>query len=139
MDIIRTYSELSKLKTFIERFNYLRLEGQVGIDTFGFNRYLNQAFYQSNEWRQARRFVIERDLGCDLGIPGREINRGIIIHHMNPISEEDILKRNPDIFNPEYLISCLDLTHKAIHYGDDSILYQEPVVRFANDTCPWRL
>lgn len=139
MDIIRCYSELSQLKTFFERYEYLKLDGQVGIETFGFNRYLNQAFYQSNAWKEARRIVIERDLGCDLGIPGREIHRHIVIHHMNPISEEDIFNRNPDIYNPEFLISCLDLTHRAIHYSDESLLYHEPIVRSANDTCPWRL
>ena len=131
--IIRTYSELNILPTFKERFEYLKLDGQVGVDTFGRDRYYNQIFYQRDiEWRQARRQVIIRDLGCDLGL------EGIIIHHMNPITIEDILNRNPDIFNPEYLICTSQKTHNAIHYGDSSLLFQAPVERTKNDMCPWR-
>ena len=137
--IIRTYSELNILPTFKERFEYLKLDGQVGVDTFGRDRYYNQIFYQRDiEWRQARRQVIIRDLGCDLGLEGYEIHKGIIIHHMNPITIEDILNRNPDIFNPEYLICTSQKTHNAIHYGDSSLLFQAPVERTKNDMCPWR-
>lgn len=140
MDIIKSYSELVHLKTFKERYEYLRLNGAVGKTTFGFDRYMNQVFYRSPEWRRVRDIVITRDEGCDLGIPGREIPRGvkIIIHHINPILPEDIESRNDSILNPEYLITTIHETHLAIHYGDENILMQEPVIRFAGDTCPWR-
>ena len=153
---IRTYTELSKLKTFKERFEYLKLDGQVGVDTFGFDRILNQIFYRSDAWKRVRRDVIVRDKACDLGIEGYEICpadirerypdkassllRKIIVHHMNPISEKDIYKRSDDILNPEYLITVSLLTHNAIHYGSEDILYKyaEPVERKPNDTIQWR-
>ena len=136
---VKTYSELMKLKTFEERFEYLKLDGTVGEDTFGFDRYLNQIFYKSKEWLSVRNYVITRDNGCDLGASDHEI-RGdrIIIHHMNPITKEDILSRSDFLLNPEYLISTVDNTHRAIHYGSDELLYTAPVERFKNDTCPWR-
>lgn len=136
--IIRTYSELITLPTFMERYKYLRIGGTVGADTFGFDRYLNQAFYKSEEWKSIRRHVIIRDCGCDLGIEGREIHERILIHHINPISEEDILDRSDFLLNPEYLISTSHRTHNAIHYGDDSILIDVPLERRKNDTCPWK-
>lgn len=136
--IIRTYSELITLPTFMDRYKYLRIGGTVGADTFGFDRYLNQAFYKSEEWKSIRRHVIIRDCGCDLGIEGREIHERILIHHINPISEEDILDRSDYLLNPEYLISTSHRTHNAIHYGDDSILIDVPLERRKNDTCPWK-
>lgn len=136
---MRTYSELIKLPTFEERFLYLELGGKVGEDTFGFDRYLNQILYRSEEWKRIRREVIIRDNGCDLAIPDREIFGKIIVHHMNPISIEDIEEHNPDIFNPEYLITTIKATHDAIHYGDDSYIDNtEWHERTPNDTCPWR-
>jgi hypothetical protein len=122
----------------MERYKYLRIGGTVGADTFGFDRYLNQAFYKSEEWKSIRRHVIIRDCGCDLGIEGREIHERILIHHINPISEEDILDRSDLLLNPEYLISTSHRTHNAIHYGDDSILIDMPLERRKNDTCPWK-
>lgn len=135
---IRTYTELSRLKTFEERFNYLRLDGIVGKDTFGFDRWLNQAFYRSAEWKSIRNYVIVRDNACDLGIAGFDIYSRILIHHMNPISVEDIARRSDYLLNPEYLISTTHETHNAIHYSDESLLYIKPVERTKNDTCPWR-
>lgn len=136
--IIRTYSELITLPTFEERFEYLRLDGRVGAETFGFDRYLNQIFYNSDEWKDIRNFVIVRDHGCDLGIPDREIQSRILVHHMNPVSKEDILSRSKFLLDPEYLISTIKNTHDAIHYGDQSLLITAPIVRTKNDTCPWR-
>ena len=135
---LRTYSELKQLKTFEERYEYLKLDGQVGADTFGFDRYLNQVFYKSPEWRSVRNEVIVRDNGCDLGIEGREIHTKIIVHHMNPISKKDILERSDILLNPEYLITTVKRTHDAIHYGDADTLIKDPIERSANDTCPWR-
>ena len=136
---IRTYSELIQLPTFEERFRYLRLKGSVGKETFGFDRYLNQNFYRSSAWKRVRDQVIVRDNGCDLGIDDRIIYGKILIHHMNPINDEDILNMTDILLNPEYLI-CVTLdTHNAIHYGDEDLLIKEPVVRFKNDTCPWKL
>lgn len=137
---IRTYSELIKLETFEERYEYLKLGGKVGEETFGFDRYLNQILYTSPEWRSLRNYVITRDCGCDLGMPDREIPEGviIIIHHMNPITVEDILNRSEFVFNPEYLICTIKVTHDAIHYGNSELLYKDPIVRSKNDTCPWR-
>lgn len=137
-EIIRTYSELSKLPTFRERYEYLRLQGVVGEETFGFDRYMNQFFYRSPEWRRIRDLVITRDDGCDLGIPGRDIFDRIIIHHMNPISPRDIRGRSDFLLNPEYLIATTHRTHQAIHYGDEGLLVQDEIVRFKNDMCPWR-
>lgn len=139
MNSIKRYSELIKLKTFEERFEYLRLNGNVCEDTFGYNRYLNQIFYKSPEWLRIRNYVITRDNGCDLGIPEREI-RGtrILIHHMNPITEKDILNRSDYLLNPEYLITTIKVTHDAIHYGTEELLYSDPIVRRKNDTCLWK-
>ena len=135
---IRTYSELITLPTFKGRYEYLRLGGRVGEDTFGFDRYLNQAFYKSEEWRSIRDHVITRDDGCDLGMEGHEIFGRILIHHMNPIRKEDIINRSDILLNPEYLICTIKNTHDAIHYGDESLLVIAPVERRKNDTCPWR-
>lgn len=137
---IRTYSELIQLPTFIARYRYLRLGGKVGDETFGFERYLNQKFYKYDpDWKAARRAVIIRDNGCDLGIDGRDIvDAPVIVHHMNPLTEYDIIHRTKYLLDPEYLISTIDNTHKAIHYGDESLLITEPIIRRKNDTCPWR-
>lgn len=136
---IKTYSELITFPTFEERYRYLKLDGVVGEDTFGFDRYLNQEFYQRDqEWKRIRDFVIIRDQGCDLGVEGREIRGKILIHHMNPITKDDILKRSEFLLNPEYLICTLKSTHDAIHYGDENLLMKGPVERKPNDTCPWR-
>ncbi len=135
---IRTYSELIKLPTFKERFRYLKLNGKVAEETFGFDRYLNQQFYKSNEWLELRDYIIIRDCGCDLGIDDREIYKRIIIHHMNPITKYDIINRTDMLLNPEYLICTTKRTHDAIHYGDENILYDLPIERTKNDTCPWR-
>ena len=136
---IKTYSELITLPKFEERYEYLKLNGVVGEETFGFDRYLNQEFYQRDkEWLRIRDYVIIRDQGCDLGIEGREIRGKIIVHHMNPITKDDLLKRTEFLLNPEYLICTLKSTHDAIHYGDENLLMKGPVERKANDTCPWR-
>ena len=135
---IKTYSELIKFNTFEDRYRYLKLDGRVGDDTFGFDRYLNQNFYRSSAWKRVRDQVIVRDNGCDLGIDDRIIYGKILIHHMNPINDEDILNMTDILLNPEYLI-CVTLdTHNAIHYGDENLLITEPIVRTKNDTCPWR-
>ena len=135
---IRTYSELIQLPTFEDRFDYLRLDGVVGKDTFGFDRYLNQQFYRSSEWKRIRNQVIVRDNGCDLGIDEYEIHGRILIHHMNPISIEDLQYMNDLLMNPEYLICVSHRTHNAIHYGDESLIVTAPIERSQNDTCPWR-
>ena len=135
---IRTYSELIQLPTFEERFDYLRLDGVVGKDTFGFDRYLNQQFYRSSEWKRIRNQVIVRDNGCDLGIDEYEIHGRILIHHMNPISIEDLQHVSDLLMNPEYLICVSHRTHNAIHYGDESLIVSVPIERSQNDTCPWR-
>ena len=135
---IRTYSELSQLPTFRERFEYLKLDGTIGEDTFGFDRYLNQIFYKSKEWAAVRREVIIRDDGCDLGLDGYEIRGKILIHHMNPIRQQDILRRSELLLNPEYLITTVLSTHNAIHYGDENLLQVLPQERSRNDMCPWR-
>lgn len=135
---IRTYSELIKLPTFKERYEYLRLEGRVGEDTFGWDRYLNQMFYKTAEWKRIRDQIIFRDHGCDLALDGFEIHGRILIHHMNPITKSDILDRSEFLLNPEYLISTTKSTHDAIHYGDVESLHNEPVIRTRNDTCPWK-
>lgn len=138
MTMIRTYSELSQLETFEERFRYLQLRGRVGEDTFGFDRFMNQAFYRSVEWKRIRDIVIMRDNGCDLGIKGREIPGRIIIHHMNPVRPSDIESKSHLLMDPEYLICVMHDTHNAIHYGDESLLPKDPIVRRKNDTCPWK-
>lgn len=135
---IRTYSELSQLATFEERYRYLRLGGRVGKETFGFDRWINQMFYKDPEWLKVRDIVIMRDNGCDLGIEGREIYSRIIVHHMNPITKADILDRSKFLLDPEYLICTVKNTHDAIHYGDESLLITLPMERSPNDTCPWR-
>lgn len=134
----KSYSELQKLKTFEERFNYLKLSGTVGKETFGYDRILNQMLYKSPKWRRTRDKVIIRDNGCDLGVEGRNIYGRIIVHHINPITVEDILNERPEVYDPEYLISTSDLTHNAIHYSDENILVKDPVERTKNDTCPWK-
>ena len=126
------------LPTFKERYEYLKLGGKVGEETFGFDRYLNQKFYKSKEWRDIRDYVILRDNACDLGIEDREIHSRIIIHHMNPITKYDIVNQTEFLTNTEYMICTLKRTHDAIHYGDDGILFGDVVIRTKNDTCPWR-
>lgn len=135
---IKCYSELRQLSTFEERYNYLRLRGRVGQDTFGFDRVFNQMFYASQEWKAVRNQVIIRDLGCDLGVEGYEIHGRVIIHHMNPITLDDIRFNTDFLLNPEYLITTVHSTHNAIHYGDESLLPKAPIERRRNDTCPWK-
>lgn len=133
----RSYRELSRLPTFEERYRYLRLQGKVGKDTFGFDRYLNQALYSSVEWKRFRREILIRDDGCDLGIPDRLIAGKVLIHHINPLSIEDIEKRSSVIFDPNNVICVSHMTHQAIHYGDENLLPKDPVVRRPGDHCPW--
>lgn len=135
---IKTYSELITLSTFEERYRYLRLGGKVGEETFGFDRYLNQLFYKSDKWLAVRDHVIVRDSGCDLAMPDREIKGKILVHHMNPITIDDILRESEFLLDPEYLICTIKSTHDAIHYGDESLLITAPVERSKYDTCPWR-
>lgn len=135
---MKTYTELVSIPTFEERFRYLELEGLVGRETFGFDRYLNQKFYRSQEWKRVRQEVIVRDNGCDLGIEDRPIFGKIIIHHLNPMSIDDITQKQTWILDPEFLISTCKKTHDAIHYSDESILFVEPIERKPNDTCLWR-
>ena len=133
----RKYSELQHLETFEERFNYLRLDGVVGKSTFGFDRWINQYFYQRSEWKQVRDFVIVRDNGCDLGIFGFEIEFGLLVHHMNPINADDIKNNEAWILDPEFLITTSLKTHNAIHYGDENLLPRGPIVRAPGDTKLW--
>jgi hypothetical protein len=137
---IKTYSELILLPTFEERFEYLKLDGMVGETIFGFDRWLNQVFYKTKEWREARRKAIIRDRGFDLGVDNiaHEIRGQIIVHHMNPITKEDILNRSDILLNPEYLICVSDRTHRAITLGDSNLLEKTMVERYPNDTCPWK-
>lgn len=135
---IRTYSKLIMYSTFEDRFRYLSLKGQVGEETYGFDRWVNQKFYKSREWKQIRDYVIVRDSGCDLGILGREIPDRIIVHHINPILVYDIQYATDYLLNPEYLICVSNNTHQAIHYGDENLLITMPAPRAANDTCPWK-
>ena len=135
---IRTYTELMKLQTFEERFRYLKLTARVGEETFGFDRYLNQQFYHSQEWKSIRNEIIIRDNACDLGIDGREISKGIIIHHMNPITKDDLIHQSDFLLNSDYLICVSKKTHSAIHYGDESLLFDGITERSKDDTCPWR-
>lgn len=138
--LIRSYKELSRLKTFEERYRYLQLKGNVGRETFGFDRYLNQVFYQRNpKWKAARDTVIIRDNGCDLGIEGREIYGKIIVHHMNVVTIEDLERDSNILYDPEYLICTMHTTHNAIHYGDEHLLMLDPIERKPNDTCPWKI
>lgn len=135
---IRTYTELCKLSHFRDRFEYLKLDGNVGKETFGFDRYFNQVFYHSAEWKRIRNHVIARDNGCDLGVEGFEIYGKVYIHHMNPILLKDIQDRSDILLDPEYLITTTFETHNAIHYGDADQLAIAPVVRSPNDTTPWK-
>ena len=138
MKMIRTYSELITLPTFEERYEYLKIGGTVGEETFGFDRYLNQSFYKTKEWLRIRDHVIVRDQGCDLAMIDREIRGKILVHHMNPITKEEIVRRTKYLLDPEYLICTVKNTHDAIHYGDESLLIKAPIERQKNDTCPWR-
>lgn len=134
----KTYSEAIAIPDYLERFRYLKLSGKVGVDTFGHDRYLNQILYSSPEWKRFRRDIILRDQGCDLGHEDYEIYGKILIHHINPITIDDVLRRDPSIFDPENVISTTMLTHNAIHYGDENLLMTGPIERRPNDTCPWR-
>jgi hypothetical protein len=134
---MRSYSELRRLTTFEERFQYLSLVGQVGAATFGFDRWINQHFYRSREWKQVRDLVILRDNGCDLGISGYEIHHGLLVHHMNPILPEDLARGEQWILDPEYLVTTTHRTHNAIHYGDESLIRRPPVERRPGDTKLW--
>ncbi|MBR6287808.1 MAG: hypothetical protein IKR19_00515 [Acholeplasmatales bacterium] len=135
----KRYSELQKLNTFEERFEYTKLDGQVGLDTFGFDRYMNQQFYRSKEWRDIRDKVIIRDNACDLGMPGHEIRGRVYIHHLNPLTPEDIEESTDLLFDLDNLICVSQETHNAIHYGDDSILDKYKIIeRTPKDTCPWK-
>lgn len=139
--MIRTYTELIQLPDFISRYEYLRLGGKVGEDTFGFDRWINQDFYTSKEWRKFRNMIISRDLGCDLACKDRPFLKGeiVVIHHMNPIDKNDIIHHTEFLMDPEYVIATTDTTHRAIHYGDRSLLKAfEPTIRTPNDMCPWR-
>ena len=138
MTMIRTYSELSKLKTFEERFEYLKLTGIVGKETFGYDRYINQILYNSIEWKRLRKKVILRDKGCNLGVEGYDLYGKIIVHHMNPITVDDIVNHSKYVFDPEFLISTNDTTHNSIHYGTDEKPDVIPIERTLNDTCPWK-
>lgn len=135
---MKTYSELIQLPTFEERYNYLRTGSLVGDITFGGGRWLNQTLYSSPEWKEFRREIILRDGACDLGMPDYEIHGRVIVHHLNPITKEDILQRRRCVFDPENVICVSHNTHNAIHYGDENQLPQKPIIRRPNDTCPWR-
>lgn len=138
MKMNRTYSELITLPTFAERFKYLKLDGSIGRETFGFKRWINQELYHSDKWLKFRDKIIIRDNGCDLGVPGYDIYGSILIHHLNPVTYEDILCQNSCVFDPENAICTRLKTHNAIHYGDDSLLIVSPIERSPNDTCPWK-
>lgn len=135
---LKTYTEMSKFSSFEERYEYLKLNGSVCTDTFGFDRYLNQALYRSKEWKDFRQKVILRDNGCDLGVEGYEIPRNVIIHHINPITKEDVLNRDQSIFDLNNVVSTTLETHNAIHYGSDIPQSKQLIERRPNDTCPWR-
>lgn len=135
---IRTYSEMLTFPTLEERFKYLQLKGSVGKDTFGYDRYLNQILYHSDRWKSFRNDIIIRDNGCDLACEGYEIYKRILVHHINPITVEDVLNRDPKVFDPENVVCVSHITHNAIHYGDENLLMTAPVERSPNDTCPWR-
>ena len=135
---IRTYSELITIQTFEERFEYLQLKGSVGKDTFGYDRYLNQVLYRSPEWKRLRNQIIIRDGGCDLACDGYDVYGKILIHHLNPITVEDVLTRSRKVFDPDNLVCVSHNTHNAIHYGDVDLLATGPIIRTKNDTCPWR-
>ena len=135
---IKTYSELITIPSFLERYRYLKLGGSIGEETFGFDRYLNQTLYRSPEWKRFRRDMIIRDNGMDLAADDYEIVGKILVHHINPLTVQDVIRRDPKIFDPENVICTSMNTHNAIHYGDESLLMIEPVVRTKYDTCPWR-
>ena len=135
---IRTYSELITIPTFEERFEYLQLKGSVGKDTFGYDRYLNQVLYRSPEWKRLRNQIIIRDDGCDLACDGYDVYGKVLIHHLNPITVEDVLTRSRKVFDPDNLVCVSHSTHNAIHYGDVDLLVTGPIIRTKNDTCPWR-
>lgn len=135
---IKSYSEMCSFSTFIERFNYLKLNGKVGVETFGFDRYLNQVLYCSQEWKRFRRQVIIRDNGCIFGLDGYDINGRLIVHHINPITLEQIEQRDPMIFSMENVVCVTHNVHEAIHYGDESLIPTDPIIRKPNDTCPWK-
>lgn len=135
---IRNYHELNRLATFDERFEYLKLGGEVGVETFGFDRFMNQELYKTSIWKKVRRDVILRDEGYDLGDPDYPIGGPIIVHHMNPITLDDIKSGSDKVFDPDFLICCSHLTHNAIHYGDSNLLPKSPIIRRPGDTCPWR-
>lgn len=134
---IRTYSEMIRVRSFEDRFNYLNLHGEVGRETFGFDRWLNQAFYRSREWRSLRSFVIVRDEGCDLAVPGYEIHDRVYIHHMNPMTKDQLIQGDEDVLDPEFLVLVSHRTHNAIHFGDRSLLPQDYVPRRPGDTKLW--
>lgn len=136
--MIRTYTEMLRFHTFEDRFHYLKLNGSVGEDTFGYDRYLNQMFYKSTEWRRLRDYVITRDNGCDLAIPDLDILDRIIVHHLNPLKVEDVIEHTEFLLDPNYLVCVSNETHRAIHYGDERMLFIEPIIRRPNDTSPWR-
>ena len=138
MMIIKSYSKMLTFPTLEERFRYLELKGSVGKDTFGYDRYLNQILYHSVEWKSFRNDIIIRDNGCDLACEGYEIHKRILVHHINPITVEDVLNRDPKVFDPENVVCVSHMTHNAIHYGDENLLITAPVERSQNDTCPWR-
>lgn len=135
---MNTYSEVCKLKTYEERFAYLKLSGRVGQETFGRSRFLNQTLYKSAEWLRVRRDIILRDNGCDLAVPGYELSFGLTIHHIEPITEDDILSVSDKLFDPDNLITVSQSTHRALHYGTDISLYPSNTVRYPGDTCPWK-
>ena len=135
---IRTYSELITIPTFEERFEYLQLKGSVGKDTFGYDRYLNQVLYRSPEWKRLRNKIIIRDNGRDLACEGYDIHSKVLIHHLNPITVDDVLARSRKVFDPDNLVCVSHNTHNAIHYGDVDLLVTGPIIRTKNDTCPWR-
>ena len=139
MQQIRTYDEISRISTFVDRFRYLKIGGEVGQVSFGFDRYLNQSLYRSKEWRAIRDRAIIRDDGCDLGMPGYSIGSRIIVHHINPISVDDLENGNPDIYDLRYLICVSPNTHNAIHFGDENLLDKDLVKRLPGDTCPWKI
>ena len=134
----KSYSELITLPTFEERFNYLKIDGSVGKSTFGSKRYLNQVLYKTPEWASVRNKVILRDNACDLGIEDREVVGTVLVHHINPLTIDDILNRDPKVFDPNNLICVSHITHEAIHYGSTDLLMKKPIERSKNDTCPWR-
>lgn len=134
----KSYQEMIKIDNFFDRFNYVKLEGYVGTSTFGSNRYLNQMLYRSYEWKKFRNEIVLRDNGCDLGDPDREIGGIIIVHHLNPITIDDVAQRRSCVFDPDNVVCVSHITHEAIHYGDESLLIKDPVERYPGDTIPWR-